>query len=174
MYTVDDRDRVVEWDLPPQSSPGSPVPELVSSEFDLALAYYLDDLDTERYGKPQDVHGAENDDLVAVLRFDLGPYAFFFGPPNDEAFSGHPLEPRGLGPYGTYEVVESSWIRALERMNSVHHQHDTEGFLDGLHHFVVSFHDSTFECVARSEPSVHVYRGTVRAAMLDALQSFRD
>jgi hypothetical protein len=70
-----------------------------------------------------------------------------FGSPNDEAFHGHPLAERGLGPYGAYRVEDSSWIRRLERMNSVHPRHDPERFR-ALTHCVLSFHDSTFECVA--------------------------
>ncbi len=34
--------------------------------------------------------------------------AFTFGPPNDEAFSGHPLASRGLHPYGAFEMQHSS------------------------------------------------------------------
>ena len=55
-----------------------------------------------------------------------------FGPPNDEAFDGHPLARRGLRPYGAFEVTHSSWIRQLEQMNSVHPHHSPplfEGFV---------------------------------------------
>ena len=75
--------------------------------------------------------------------------SFMFGAPNDEAFAGHPLASRGLHPYGAFEVRSSSWIRQLERMNSVHPFHKPERF-QRLKHFVFAFHDSTFECVAES------------------------
>jgi hypothetical protein len=67
--------------------------------------------------------------------------------PNDEAFSGYPLADRGLMPYGAYRIERSSWVRRLERMNRVHENHRAERF-DRLTHFVLTFHDSTFECVA--------------------------
>ena len=35
----------------------------------------------------------------------------------DEAFSGHPLAERGLQPYSTFEVLDSSWIRGLMKRN---------------------------------------------------------
>ncbi len=70
-----------------------------------------------------------------------------FGPPNDEAFAGHPLASRGLQPYGAFEVLASSWIRQLERMNAVHRHHDPEDFAV-YRHIVLAFHDSTFECIA--------------------------
>ena len=86
------------------------------------------------------------DEPVAVVTFPLY-CATMFGPPNDEAFAGHPLSSRGLGPYGAFEVLDSSWISQLERMNSVHPSHRRERYLQ-LRHFILSFHDSTFECVA--------------------------
>ena len=83
---------------------------------------------------------------VALVEFSRA-YAHMFGPPNDEAFSGHPLASRGLSPYGVYEVLHSSWIRGLERMNAVHPHHRPEPFAS-YRHFVFAFHDTTFECVA--------------------------
>ena len=53
-------------------------------------------------------------------------YAHMFGPPNDEALRGHPLAGRGLRPYAAFEIRQSSWLRRLERMNSVHPRHDRE------------------------------------------------
>ena len=44
--------------------------------------------------------------------------------------------------------MESSWLRQLERMNAVHRGHDRERFMANRMHFVLSFHDSTFECIA--------------------------
>jgi hypothetical protein len=78
-----------------------------------------------------------------------GVAAHMFGPPNDEAFRGHPLAARGLHPYGVFRIENSSWIRKLERMNSVHRQHRPERYRE-LQHLVFAFHDSTFECVCRT------------------------
>jgi hypothetical protein len=52
----------------------------------------------------------------ATVEFEQ-PFAHQFGPPNDEAFLGHPLAERGLHPYAGFEVQNSSWVRALEEMN---------------------------------------------------------
>jgi hypothetical protein len=87
--------------------------------------------------------------------------------PHDEALHGHPLSPRGLSHYDAYEVMESSWIRALERVNSVHERHDASRYR-GLRHFILTFHDSTFECVARTF-SVSIGPGMPHAAALRAL-----
>jgi hypothetical protein len=48
-----------------------------------------------------------------------------------------------------FKVDQSSLVRGLERMNSVHRCHDPETF-KALTHYIFTFHDSTFECVAAS------------------------
>jgi hypothetical protein len=86
---------------------------------------------------------------AAVISFDR-PSIHTFGPPNDEAFSGHRLASKGLRPYGAFEILNSQWIRQLEKVNSVHPRHDPIRYMEGKRHFILTFHDSTFECVARS------------------------
>ena len=60
-----------------------------------------------------------------------------------------------LRPYGAFRIEDSSWIRRLERMNSVHEHHDSDVFAR-LRHYVFAFHDSTFECVARTFTAARV------------------
>jgi hypothetical protein len=90
-----------------------------------------------------------------------------FGPPNDEAFHGHPLAERGLHPYGAFRIVNSSWIRTLERMNSVHPHHRPEVFWK-RQHFVFAFHDSTFECIC-NEFDVAKMRGSIAGVIPDMI-----
>src|SRR5262245_18993466 len=147
MYPVDERDRVVEIQDVPQSSVGAPLPIVLSDEHKLLLAYVVQyttpgwDGTLVRIVGPSTV--GEPLALIEFARYQ----SFMFGSPNDEAFAGHPLESRGLHPYGAFEIEESSWVRQLERMNSVHPYHKPDGF-ERLKHFVFAFHDSTFECVA--------------------------
>jgi hypothetical protein len=115
----------------------------------LAVAYLCEQHDPDWDGfSTRVVSAASEAETICVARFQRA-IAHFFGPPNDEAFAGHPLADRGLEPYGAFEVLSSSWIHALERMNSIHPSHRTELFLD-YRHFVLAFHDTTFECVAHS------------------------
>jgi hypothetical protein len=147
MYLVDEQDRVVELTKAPQCEMGAPCPMLLVSGHSLYLAYYLPNTPADWDGKtPRAMSENTDGEPVALVSFDL-PLAHMFGPPNDEAFSGHPLAGRGLHPYGVFEVLGSSWIRSLERMNSVHPRHRPEHF-DKYHHYIFSFHDTTFECVA--------------------------
>lgn len=164
-YTPDERDRVVPLDDAPQSSVGAPLPVVLSSEHRLQLVYLLEETPPDWDGTWVRIVNPDSDDMpVAVVEF-RHPYAHISGPPNDEAFIGHPLAGRGLHPYGAFLVEDSSWIRALERMNSVHEHHRPERFWK-LTHYVFAFHDSTFECVADGL-SASVRRGSLRGVVAE-------
>ena len=84
-----------------------------------------------------------------------------FGYPNDEALAGHPLYKHGLGAYGVFEVKKSIWIQQMTEQNRVSFPQTTES---RRRHFVFTFHDSTFECVAdeiratlRTEPYEQIF-----------------
>jgi hypothetical protein len=146
MYDVDERDRVCGLEGVPDSEPGAPMPLVVADDFRTVLAYIASDAVAPTADSPSQTQtspaGAEP---FALVTFDIC-YAHMFGPPNDEAIAGHPLHRRGVVPYGAFEVLDSSWIRKLERMNSVHPRHRPERFLN-RRHLIFTFHDSTFECV---------------------------
>ena len=162
MYSVDERDKVVELKHVPQSSVGSPSPVVLSDEFRVLLLYMVD--------RP-----LPNWDDAAVLTIDpptgeslaliefTGYSTYMFGAPNDEAFEGHPLAARGLRPYGAFRIENSSWIRQLEKMNSVHPSHRPARF-ERLRHYVFSFHDSTLECVA-NDFTVSTHEGSLESML---------
>lgn len=147
MYEVDDRDQVVELVDVPQSSVGAPLPVVVADEGIVQLAYLAQDSDPDWDGTSIRSVDQRSDEPVVLITFQR-TRAWFHGPPNDEAFTGHPLAERGLHPYAVFRVDDSSWVRRLERMNSVHPYHRPEVF-ELLNHYVFAFHDSTFECVAQ-------------------------
>lgn len=160
-YTPDARNRVVPLADAPQSAVGAPLPVVLASDYQLLLIYLLQETPPEWDGTWVTVVSGESEDMpVAVIEFQA-PHAHLFGPPNDEAIAGHPLAERGLHPYGAYVVESSSWIRAMERMNSVHPYHKPERFRL-LTHYAFTFHDSTFECAANGH-TVSLHRGSLRA-----------
>jgi len=88
-----------------------------------------------------------------------------FGYPNDEALRGHPLYDRGLRAYGIFEVKNSSWPMQLTQQNRVVFPKTPDS---KQRHFIVSFHDSTFECVATSlmaSLSGHTFEETVASVI---------
>jgi hypothetical protein len=146
MYPVDDKDRVIETGDFPQPCAGAPMPIALANEHRTVLAYLIQErmpiveMSGERLAGKHDLRRK-----IALITFDLC-LAQMWGPPNDEAFDGHPLAKRGLQVYAISCVENSSWIRQLERMNSVHPRHNPEVFWRKKH-FIFAFHDSTFECV---------------------------
>jgi hypothetical protein len=163
VYTVDEYDRVVEFDGAPPFLVGAPCPMVLAGDHRLHLAYYAHEVPGDWDGTFVHVVGEESTGRQVVLVTFHHPYAHLFGPPNDEALSGHPLASRGLSPYGMFVVHESSWIRRLERMNSVHPQHKPERFVR-YQHYIFTFHDTTFECVAEGT-SVSEHTGSVAEIM---------
>jgi len=142
MYTLDGDDQVTELTGVPSASPGTPDPVILADDYSLSLTYVLAPVEVT----PEE-EAAEGEPF-ALVQFQLCR-AHYFGSPNDEALHGHPLYGRGLRPYGVYEVQNSSWIRLLERRNRVHDRH-TPKLFEGLRHLIMTFHDKTFECIAKS------------------------
>ena len=159
MYSVDEKDRVILIEDIPQSSVGAPLPLVLIDEHITVVAFYLHAVADNWDGTSIRVVGKETaGEPLALVRFSFC-CAAMFGPPNDEAFAGLPLAQRGLRPYGAFVIENSSWIRQLEQMNSVHPYHKPERFW-AYKHYVLSFHDSTFECVADSY-TVELHRSSI-------------
>jgi hypothetical protein len=146
MYEVDEKDRVVTLEGVPQSSVGAPLPLIIANEGRVVLAYYMESTEPWDGTTVRVVDQEGSEEPIALVRLECA--AHMFGPPNDEAFSGHPLASRGLQPYRAFRIEGSSWIRKLERMNRVHEHHKPERF-HALQHLVFAFHDSTFECICK-------------------------
>lgn len=165
MYQVDKKDKVIEIKDVPQSSVGAPLPIILSDEHTILLAYLLQNTPENWDSSTIKVVDYETEDeFLAIVKFNR--YAsFMFGNPNDEAFSGHPLYNRGLHPYAVFEIENSSWLRNLERINSVHPYHKPDHF-QKYKHLVFAFHDSTFECVAESF-DISIHEGSLESALTE-------
>lgn len=122
--------RAVELADIPQMDVGAPMPLALASDSSLLLSFLL------------------RDGGSAVVVFDRAIH-HSFGHPNDEVLHGHPLYAAGLQPYAACEVFDSPLIASLAKINSVHPRHDPARF-STLRHIVFTFHDSMFECVART------------------------
>jgi hypothetical protein len=153
-------------DMPP-SSAGAPLPHVFADEGKLLVAYIVNTPAPSFDGtKPRSVSPVTGSQSVAMLTVD--PYlAFQFGPPNDEAISGHRLYEMGLRPYGSFEVLNSSWIASLEKANRVHSSHTPELFSD-YRHFILTFHDSMLEFIAESF-STSSHEGAVLTVLMESV-----
>lgn len=92
---------------------------------------------------PDGSYGEEGTAIVQIERCSITK----FGYPNEEALGGHPLAARGLSFSGVYEVLGSSWIEQMAQQNRVCFPETPD---PTRRHFIFTFQDSTFECVAES------------------------
>ncbi|WP_165252135.1 hypothetical protein [Paludisphaera soli] len=141
----------VLWDI------GAPAPHLLQSDRKTLLIFRINEQDTDWDGTFVRIvdTGDETIEALALVQF-FGVTATRFGDPNDEVAHGHPLHGRGLDAYRAQRVVSSRWLAELEAINRVHSLYDPESWRDS-NHYVFWFHDSTFECIARSF-TVEVFR----------------
>ena len=116
----------ISWDI------GDPAPTLLQSDHNALLFFRL----------------VNDDHHVGRIVFK-GLSSSSLGAPNDETFAGHPLFGSGFEHSCAMQVINSSWVAQLIRMNSVHPRHNPS-FYSSKKHFVFPFHDTTFECIAES------------------------
>ncbi|MEK8035088.1 hypothetical protein AACH06_30085 [Ideonella sp. DXS29W] len=135
-------EHAVPFDIGFVPEAAAPSPSLLQSESAAALVFGAMEILPDGIRKPVGCATVELE-LCSVTKF---------GYPNDEALSGHPLSGKGLEAYGIFEVINSSWLEALANQNRVSFPNTPRS---SQRHFILTFHDSTFECVARS------LRGTV-------------
>ena len=144
-------ERVIPVDLGLQWDVGAPLPHLLQSEQRTFLAFYLSERLPGSEGPSGEVKDptSRSPEPLGVVEW-LGCRGAALGAPNDEAYHRHRLWLSGLAEVGMYraaEVTNSRWIMDLETANRVHPNHQPEMFA-ALRHFILGFHDSTFECVA--------------------------
>lgn len=133
----------VRWDT------GAPLPYLLQNDYRTFLAFFLHTVDPNWDGTYVNVRNpsGELSEKLALVEFERC-VCTKMGTPNDEVLHGHPLYGKGLAGYEAMAVENSNWLKELEEINSVHDAYNRESWR-GLKHYILPFHDSTFECVAR-------------------------
>jgi hypothetical protein len=152
----------INWQ--PAWNTGAPLPHLIAGAGRVVLLYLVHVPDPNwdgTYATMKD-SSSSSTESIAIVEFERVT-AHRFGTPNDEVLHGHPLFGRGLRTYGAHKVVNSAWLADLQRINSVHAGYDAATWSDRVH-YLLSFHDETFECIARSH-AVEVVQVTFREAL---------
>jgi hypothetical protein len=148
---------------------GAPVPVVLSDEYKLILLYYYNKILSDRITSEMPVERKSKEDKgIASLSFK-NHLIYKFGYPNAEVLQSHPYYNLVLESYNVYEVKESDWLKQIEDMNKVHPFHNPIRF-KMYKHFVITFEDSTFECIAR-ELELNFFQNFT---MQDALKSVSD
>jgi hypothetical protein len=152
-------EHAVPLDFPVNWDAGAPLPQLLRNDYRCFVTFYVREHDPGPGWDGTTVEvkdpGSGDVESLALVEF-TGCVSARLGSPNDEVFAGHPLEGKGLDGYTAQEVVSSRWLAELEAINSVHACYDPARWRR-LHHYVLWFHDSTFECVAEGF-KVELYR----------------
>lgn len=134
----------VAWDV------GAPLPHLLMNDYRAFLSFYTRVVDPNwdgTYVTVKDPGGATTESL-ALVEFERC-IAAKLGAPNDEVFAGHPLYGKGADSYTAQRVRNSRWLAEIEKIESVHRQYRPETWRT-LEHYIFWFHDTTFECIAKS------------------------
>jgi hypothetical protein len=100
---------------------------------------------------------------LAVVEF-TGCLSAKLGWPNEDHVA-LPLDSRGMEGYTAQKVENSRWLAELKAMGGVRSPPYPDHWRD-LAHFVFWFHDSTFECIARSY-SLELVRGSMADLAVD-------
>ncbi|CAG4914388.1 hypothetical protein [Paraburkholderia gardini] len=128
-----EQDQVVLMDDIPHPDHDTSAPFVLANERLVAIVYRIAKTDFERFGPFSD------DDPFCVIAFMSAAF-HQFGPPRDADLPAYFLASKGLLGYSAHEVMRSSLVA-----DSWGPAYSLEG---GLRHFVLTFGDSTFECVA--------------------------
>lgn len=131
----------VEWDT------GAPMPILVSG-LRTFVAFYLSIHDPVFEGTDPRIRDPRADHGIGIVEF-IQTTSIKMGSPNDEVLNGHPLWGSGLEFYRAQMVRNSPWIRELMNINRIHTGFQESSWTEARH-FVLTFHDETLECVART------------------------
>ncbi len=135
-------DQVVLLDSVPHPAADAAEPFIVASDRRVILAYPIAESDFERFG-PFD---PDDDPFCAVLFPDVVFQRL--GPPGDGDLEIHPLAGQGLAGYSVHEVMNSSLAAELAALAPAG---------STQRHFVITFQESTFECVASDYTVVGVF-----------------
>lgn len=134
----------VKWDI------SAPLPLLLCGDHKAFLTFCLSEPNPAWDGiSAKTVDPASLESPALCLVTINGCLSAKLGAPNDEVHHGHVLHGRGLEPYTAQIVVNSPWLTEVRANNEVHPGYGPERW-ESAKHFILWFHDSTFECLAAS------------------------
>ena len=133
----------IDWSLPWTSSVYAPT--LLTDGYKLLLVYGVEEI-PHPYNKStlKIIGNEQSNGFTAIVEF-LGWVDFKFGQ-LDEDVIGNPNYIKGLRPYDAYEIQNSKWVNNLKEV----FPSTRVSNWDKHRHYVLGFHDTRFECVAKS------------------------
>jgi len=142
-----------EWEVLWEAN--APMPHVMTAARKTYLMYAVQEPDLNLDGSSDKLVQISDVSTVALVKL-IDCYAYTFGGPNDEVLSGHPLWGRGLSYSSAHVIAHSRWLAEAENINKVH-QHYNPDRWKTRKHYLLSFKDETFECLA-SGYKIEVFR----------------
>lgn len=140
---------------------GSPSPLIISNDSDLFLAFYANE--ESEISEPQERNPIYDTGIFA-LKFKAY-LKYIFGIPGNETIEGHPYSKLGMTSFSFYELKNSNLIKELQDIQKVHPYYDPEKW-KAYKHYILTFHDNMFECVAEnfevSRENVSTYKHAIK------------
>lgn len=160
-------EHAVPLDFPVKWDAGCPLPHLLCNDYRALLAFIVREPKRGRDGSSVEIVSPTDEIARPLALVEFAPcFVAKLGAPNDEVLDGHPLQGRGLESYTAQKVVNSRWLAEIEAINKVHHCYNPATWRE-RNHYVFWFHDTTFECIAKSF-EVEVYQESM-ASMLSRM-----
>jgi hypothetical protein len=142
MYVINKKDNIEQLPDVPMMDVGAPQPIVISNDTDLVLGYNISSRSPNSYPNHVEVvDGGLGNGRFALIRF-WRVVSSVAGDPNEDNIHNHPLHEKGLKAYMAVKVVNSSWLTLAKETYKISDEK--------LNHFIFTFHDSSFECFARS------------------------
>ncbi|MDQ6479990.1 hypothetical protein [Dyadobacter sp. LHD-138] len=123
---------------------GAPLPMIVSTDTELFITFYSDQEIKSFY--PNALNPVYSTGVV-VLKFKHY-LKYTFGIPGNETIEGHPYFKLGMKLFKFYELTNSDLVAHLEKIEKSHQYYNPNKWKD-YKHYILTFHDNMFECVAK-------------------------
>ncbi len=123
---------------------GAASPTVLSNDNELFVIFYGD---APRQSDFPQERNTVYDTGVFVLKF-INCLKQTFGMPGDETLRGYRYYALGMRPYSFYELNGSDWIEELRSIDRAHPRFNPDKWTH-YKHYIITFHDSMFECVAQ-------------------------
>jgi hypothetical protein len=124
---------------------GAPSPTILSNDTKLYIAFYADRTDNSTV-----LHERNEVYDTGIVALKFNRYINYrFGMPGNETIHGHPYSKLGMSSCSFYELKDSDYIKSLQDIDKVHRRYDAEEWRQ-YHHYILTFHDNMFECVAHN------------------------
>lgn len=125
--------KLFEMKMPFNMDFGAPCPIILSNDTDLYLSFIIED--------------EKNNEMNAKTLIFNSYLKYNFGIPSNETLIYHPYSHLGIESYSFYELYNSDWLDSLMKIEQQHPYFNYEKWKN-LKHFIITFHDNIFECIA--------------------------